>query len=103
VTIDLDQLLYPIENAPDAKSARAAVWDVLRQVRHANWDYDDDHRQVFRNILAAVDAVAWVAGLSEGFRANACITAWRYATNRDDFRVIPASFPSNVPGALSNA
>ena len=107
--IDLDALLQPIELARTPAEARSAMWAVLKQVRHSAWDTDANSRQVFRNILAAIDAVAWCAGLTEGFRANACITAWRYAGCDNDpwqdaFHVIPAAWPASVePGALTNA
>lgn len=68
--LDYDALVRPIETARTPAEARSAVWAVLRDVKYSLGP--DQHS---RNIIAAIDAAAWQAGLLFSFRANAIRTA----------------------------
>jgi hypothetical protein len=111
LTVDLDALLAPIDSAPDTKAARSAVWDVLRQLKYGRrpaasysaaddpWaDYDARKVRMRERLdmIAAIDAAAWAAGCSEGFRAHALADPFCGCINSDEeetYSVIPASFP----------
>jgi hypothetical protein len=85
-----DALVKPIEDAPDSKAARSAVWAVLRTVKADHWRARGD---ALKDILAVVDAAAWVAGLSMAFRSDSINTATG-ALGEDLYQVIPAYFDS---------
>jgi hypothetical protein len=97
VTIDLDALLAPIDNAIDTKAARSAVWAVLRMVKRACWR-DEIGPATGADLLAAIDAAAWAQGCSEAFRNSALAGALMGHVNGADewFRVIPTNFPATV-------
>lgn len=99
MTIDLDALLAPIDSAPDAKAARSAVWAVLRLVKRAACR-DEIGAATGADLLMAIDASAWAAGLSEAFRNSALAGSLVGFVNGADewFPVIPSNFP-----ALANA
>lgn len=98
MTIDLDQLLAPIDNAPAQTDARRAVWEVLRLVKCRSWW---QRGKELRDIIAAIDAAAWQAGLSERFRTQSIGAAYEdcyhgSGNGMDSYPVIPDNLPEMI-------
>ncbi len=73
MTIDLDALLAPIDDAATTADARSAVWPILRNLRTVSWW---KREQELRDVFAAIDAACWQREISERFRARALSPAY---------------------------
>jgi hypothetical protein len=76
---DYDALVRPIENARDARSARAAFRAAVGFVK-------TDYKQWGR--VQAIDAAGWVAGLSQEFRGDVITKTLNHSR---------WGFPANLP------